>query len=204
LVVVFERYTEQARDVVAMAQEEARRFKHSYIGTEHVLLGLFRVDDSIPQVVLEEVGLELEDVREKVVRIVGVGDVKPVGQIPFTLRAKKIMEMSLREALSLGQNYIGPEHILLGLVRENEGVAGRILEDNEISADVVRDKIMSHLVRRAPSRPAVRAVRSRPSATRGRVPGSMLRMIADIKDEALDLGLINLAQRLRAIERDFA
>src|SRR5207245_1311611 len=124
---MFERFTERARQVVVLAQEEARTLKHNYIGTEHILLGLLREEEGLAARVLESLDITVERVRAQVVRIVGSGEEVTSGQIPFTPRAKKVLELALREALSLGHNYIGTEHILLGLVRENEGVAARIL-----------------------------------------------------------------------------
>src|SRR3978361_1687773 len=124
---MFERFTERARQVVVLAQEEARTLKHNYIGTEHILLGLLREEEGLAARVLESLDITVERVRAQVVRIVGSGEEVTSGQIPFTPRAKKVLELALREALSLGHNYIGNEHILLGLVRENEGVAARIL-----------------------------------------------------------------------------
>ena len=119
---MFERFTERARQVVVLAQEEARILKHNYIGTEHILLGLLREKEGLAARVLESLDITVERVRAQVVRIVGSGEEVTSGQIPFTPRAKKVLELALREALSLGHNYIGTEHILLGLVRENEGV----------------------------------------------------------------------------------
>jgi ATP-dependent Clp protease ATP-binding subunit ClpC len=126
---VFERFTERAREVVVLAQDEARALKHNYIGTEHLLLGLLRNEDSPAQRVLESFELTVEEARARVARIIGQGDEVTTGQIPFTPRAKKVLELSLREALDLGHNYIGTEHILLGLLRENEGVAVEIVRD---------------------------------------------------------------------------
>src|SRR5215469_11517582 len=128
---MFERFTERARQVVVLAQEEARTLKHNYIGTEHILLGLLREEEGLAARVLESLDITTERVRSQVVRIVGSGEEVTSGQIPFTPRAKKVLELALREALSLGHNYIGTEHILLGLVRENEG------EQDVLGADVV-------------------------------------------------------------------
>jgi ATP-dependent Clp protease ATP-binding subunit ClpC len=124
---VFERFTEPARQVVVLAQHEARTLRHNYIGTEHLLLGLLREEEGLAATALRELDVQLEDVRAQVALIVGRGGEIVTGQIPFTPRAKKVLELALREGLSLGHNYIGTEHILLGLVRENEGVAARIL-----------------------------------------------------------------------------
>ena len=139
---MFERFTERARQVVVLAQEEARDLKHNYIGTEHLLLGLLREGDGVAARVLSALEVSLEDVRGEIMRIVGEGEHETQGQIPFTPRAKKVLELALREALSLGHNYIGTEHILLGLVRESEGVAARILSDLDADADRIRQEVM--------------------------------------------------------------
>src|SRR2546429_671125 len=142
---MFERFTERARQVVVLAQEEARTLKHNYIGTEHILLGLLREEEGLAARVLESLDITVERVRAQVVRIVGSGEEVTSGQIPFTPRAKKVLELALREALSLGHNYIGTEHILLGLVRENEGVAARILLDFDADAEKIRNEIIRML-----------------------------------------------------------
>src|SRR6478752_5510988 len=142
---LFERFTERARQVVVLAQEEARTLKHNYIGTEHILLGLLREEEGLAARVLESLDITVERVRAQVVRIVGSGEEVTSGQIPFTPRAKKVLELALREALSLGHNYIGTEHILLGLVRENEGVAARILLDFDADAEKIRNEIIRML-----------------------------------------------------------
>jgi ATP-dependent Clp protease ATP-binding subunit ClpC len=143
--VLFERFTERARQVVVLAQDEARALKHNYIGTEHLLLGLLREEEGLAARVLESLDITVEEVRAQVARIVGQGDEVTTGQIPFTPRAKKVLELALREALSLGHNYIGTEHILLGLVRENEGVAARILLDFDADAEKIRNEIIRML-----------------------------------------------------------
>ena len=142
---MFERFTERARQVVVLAQDEARALKHNYIGTEHILLGLLREEEGLAARVLESLDITVERVRSQVVRIVGSGEEVTSGQIPFTPRAKKVLELALREALSLGHNYIGTEHILLGLVRENEGVAARILLDFDADAEKIRNEIIRML-----------------------------------------------------------
>jgi ATP-dependent Clp protease ATP-binding subunit ClpC len=138
---VFERFTERARQSVVLAQDEARALKHNYIGTEHLLLGLLREGEGIPLRVFEAFGITVEEMRMQVARIVGQGDEITTGQIPFTPRAKKVLELSLREALGLGHDYIGTEHVLLGLLREGEGVAVQILRDfadpEEIKQEVI-------------------------------------------------------------------
>src|SRR4249920_1919683 len=142
---MFERFTERARQVVVLAQDEARTLKHNYIGTEHILLGLLREEEGLAARVLDTLDITVEEVRAQVARIVGQGDEVTTGQIPFTPRAKKVLELALREALSLGHNYIGTEHILLGLVRENEGVAARILLDFDADAEKIRNEIIRML-----------------------------------------------------------
>jgi ATP-dependent Clp protease ATP-binding subunit ClpC len=142
---MFERFTERARQVVVLAQDEARALKHNYIGTEHILLGLLREEEGLAARVLDGLDITVEEVRAQVARIVGQGDEVTTGQIPFTPRAKKVLELALREALSLGHNYIGTEHILLGLVRENEGVAARILLDFDADAEKIRNEIIRML-----------------------------------------------------------
>ncbi|HLM34279.1 MAG TPA: Clp protease N-terminal domain-containing protein [Gaiellaceae bacterium] len=142
---MFERFTEGARKVVAVAQEEARVLKHDYLGTEHLLLGLLRVEEGLAAGVLGALGVAVDDVRAQVARIVGVGDEAKSGEMPFTPRAKKVLDLSLREALSLGHDSIGTEHLLLGLARENEGVAARILLDFGVDAETVRNEVIGML-----------------------------------------------------------
>jgi ATP-dependent Clp protease ATP-binding subunit ClpC len=124
---MFERFTTQARRVIVQAQDEARRLQHNYIGTEHILLGLLAVPDGVASRALTSLGLSLAGTRDDVTTIIGTGSHTPSGRIPFTPRAKKVLELSLREALQLHHTYIGTEHILLGLIREGDGVAGQIL-----------------------------------------------------------------------------
>jgi hypothetical protein len=142
---VFERFTERARQVVVLAQEEARSLRHNYIGTEHLLLGLLREEDGLAALVLGSLDITAERVRGAVTRIVGPGEEVTSGQIPFTPRAKKVLELALREAQRLGHNYIGTEHILLGVVRENEGVAARILLDFDADSKKIRAEVMRTL-----------------------------------------------------------
>ncbi len=133
---MFERFTDRARRVVVLAQEEARLLNHNYIGTEHILLGLIHEGEGVAAKALESLGISLEAVREQVEEFIGQGGSSPSGHIPFTPRAKKVLELSLREALQLGHNYIGTEHILLGLIREGEGVAAQVLV--KLGADLSR------------------------------------------------------------------
>ena len=153
---MFERFTERARQVIVLAQAEARALKHNYIGTEHLLLGLLREEEGLAARVLASFGITLDEVRAEVTRIIGQGDEVEAGQIPFTPRAKKILELSLREALDLGHNYIGTEHLLLGLLREGEGVAVRILLDLGAAPGAIRDELLLLLSGARPETPAPR------------------------------------------------
>jgi ATP-dependent Clp protease ATP-binding subunit ClpC len=142
---VFERFTERARRVVVLAQEEARMLDHNYIGTEHILLGLIHEGESVAARALESLGISLEEVRGDVERVIGHGEQTAGGHIPFTPRAKKVLELSLREALQLGHNYIGTEHILLGLAREGEGVAAQVLQQRGADLNRVRQEVIGLL-----------------------------------------------------------
>jgi dihydroneopterin aldolase len=142
---MFERLTERARKAVVLAQEEAGLLRHNYIGTEHILLGLLREDKGLAARALAALGVTVEEARERVESIVGYGAEGPGPQVPFTPRSKKVLELALREALQLDHNYIGTEHILLGLVRENEGVAARVLSDLGVSPDDVRREFVRTL-----------------------------------------------------------
>jgi ATP-dependent Clp protease ATP-binding subunit ClpA len=133
---VFEQFTDRARRVIVLAQEEARVLNHNYIGTEHILLGLIHEGEGVAAKALESLGISLEAVRAQVEQIIGRGEETPSGHIPFTPRTKKVLELSLREALQLGHNYIGTEHILLGLIREGQGVAAQVLVN--LGADLSR------------------------------------------------------------------
>jgi len=142
---MFERFTDRARRVVVLAQEEARLLNHNYIGTEHILLGLIHEGQGVAAKALESLGISLETVRSQVEEIIGQGQAAPTGHIPFTPRAKKVLELSLREALQLGHNYIGTEHMLLGVIREGEGVAAQVLEKLGASLDRVRQQVIQLL-----------------------------------------------------------
>jgi ATP-dependent Clp protease ATP-binding subunit ClpC len=140
---MFERFTDRARRVVVLAQEEARLLNHNYIGTEHLLLGLLREEQGMAAHALESLGMSLDVVRAEVLEIIGIGELSPSGHIPFTPRAKKVLELSLREALQLGTDYIGTEHLLLGLIREGEGVAAQILVKLGNSLSGVREAVIA-------------------------------------------------------------
>jgi len=142
---MFERFTDRARRVVVLAQEESRLLHHNYIGTEHLLLGLIHEGEGVAARALGGLGISLEAVRREVEDIIGQGSSSPTGHIPFTPRAKKVMELSLREALGLGHNYIGTEHLLLGLIREGEGVAAQVLVKLGANFSRVRQQVVDLL-----------------------------------------------------------
>jgi ATP-dependent Clp protease ATP-binding subunit ClpC len=163
---LFERFTDRARRVVVLAQEEARLLNHNYIGTEHILLGLIHEGEGVAARALESMGISLESVRSQVVEIIGQGAQAPSGHIPFTPRAKKVLELSLREALQLGHNYIGTEHILLGLIREGEGVAAQVLQKLGAELHKVRQTVIQLLSGAQSDEPA--SAESSGSSGRGR------------------------------------
>jgi ATP-dependent Clp protease ATP-binding subunit ClpC len=142
---VFERFTDRARRVVVLAQEEARMLNHSYIGTEHILLGLIHEGEGVAARALGSMDIDLQTVRENIQEIIGEGTSSPLGHIPFTPRAKKVLELSLRESIELGHNYIGTEHILLGLLREGEGVASQVLLKMGATLQAVRSEVLNLL-----------------------------------------------------------
>jgi ATP-dependent Clp protease ATP-binding subunit ClpA len=142
---MFERFTDRARRVIVLAQEEARLLDHNYIGTEHLLLGLAHEGQGVAAKALELLGIRLEALRSQVEEIIGQGQRAPTGHIPFTPRAKKVLELSLREAKQLGHNYIGTEHILLGLIREGEGVAAQVLVKLGADLSPVRAQVIELL-----------------------------------------------------------
>ena len=142
---MFERFTDRARRVVVLAQEEARDLDHNYIGTEHLLLGLCHEGAGVAVAALEALGVSLAAVREQVGVIVGRGSQPPSGHIPFTPRAKKVLELSLRESQQLGHEYIGTEHLLLGLVREGQGVAARVLGNLGVDLGRARQQVIELL-----------------------------------------------------------
>jgi ATP-dependent Clp protease ATP-binding subunit ClpC len=142
---VFELFTDRARRSVVLAQEEARLLNHNYIGTEHILLGLVREQDGVAAKALDSLNIKLDAVRREIEDVIGQGQAAPRGHIPFTPRAKKVLELSLREALQLGHNYIGTEHILLGLIREGEGVAAQVLQKLGADLNRVRQSVIQLL-----------------------------------------------------------
>jgi ATP-dependent Clp protease ATP-binding subunit ClpC len=142
---MFERFTDQARRVVALAQEEARMLNHNYIGTEHILLGLIHEGEGVAAKALESLGISLDAVRQQVEEIIGQGQQAPSGHIPFTPRAKKVLELAQRETRALGHAYVGTEHILLGLIREGDGVAAQVLVKLGADLNRVRQQVIQLL-----------------------------------------------------------
>jgi ATP-dependent Clp protease ATP-binding subunit ClpC len=193
---VFERFSERARQVVVLAQEEARALRHNYIGTEHILLGLLR-EEGLAARVLESFDIAVEEIRVRVARIVGQGDEVTTGQIPFTPRAKKVLELSLREALSLGHDYIGTEHVLLGLLREGEGVAVRILLEFANPEDI-RSEVLHVLSGTAVSSKEPYVPKSPPLAPE---VGAEIDRVRTEKEEAIEAQDFERATRLRERER---
>ncbi len=207
---MFERFTEGARQVVVFAQEEARALKHNYIGTEHILLGLLREEDRLAARLLVSLGISLHDVRLQVARIVGNGDEVNSGQLPLTPRSRTVLEGALGEALALGHNYIGTEHILLGLVRENQGVAARILLDFDADDEKIRSLILRRISgpgRRGqipsegdwlwPAGPVWKI----DDATRALTVGYLLDSITSAKEAAIETKDLNRAATIRDLER---
>ena len=150
---MFERFTERARRVVVLAQEEARRLNHNHIGTEHILLGLIHEGEGVAAASLESLGISLEAVRQQIEGIIGQGRAAPTGGIPYTPRAKKVLELSLREALQLGHNHIGTEHVLLGILAEGKDTEAKILAALGITEEGARNWIRQASDEMAAARP---------------------------------------------------
>jgi hypothetical protein len=196
---MFERFTDRARRVVVLAQEEARLLNHGYIGTEHLLLGLIREDQGIAAKALTALDIELEVVRSRVREMIGEGSQEIAGHIPFTPRAKRVLELSLREALQLGHNYIGTEHILLGLVREGEGVAAQVLVELGADLNRVRQQVIG-LLHGTPGSPVMRVERADPgdvTIERRAVPGRRERTLVS----GFRVRLNAIESRLTAVEQ---
>jgi ATP-dependent Clp protease ATP-binding subunit ClpA len=204
---MFEQFTDRARRVVVLAQEEARLLNHDYIGTEHFLLGLIHEGEGVAALALESLGIRLEAVRSQVEEIIGQGQSAPVGHIPFTPRAKKVLELSLREALQLGHNYIGTEHILLGLVREGEGVAAQVLV--KLGADLprVRQQVIQLLSGYVRGKEAAEQAGARTRLVRMTVPDDLreleeqLAQVRSQKEAAIDAEDFEQGAALRDKER---
>jgi ATP-dependent Clp protease ATP-binding subunit ClpC len=208
-VALFERFTERARQVVVLAQDEARTLKHDHVGTEHLLLGLLREGKGVAARALGSLDVTLERTRGEVVRIVGVGDHDESGQVPFTPVAKRVLERALHEALVLGHNYIGTEHILLGLISVNEGPVVRILADMNVSSEAIRSETL-RLVGPRPPAPGEVAPQAHPAPRSNEEwfhvgPGSGARRLLMLAAaRALDDGrsLIEATDVLLALTRD--
>lgn len=142
---MFERFTDRARRVLVLAQDEARSLNHNYIGTDHILLGLLHEGEGVAAQALIALGVSLEDARSQIEMLIGRGEAEPTGHIPFTPRAKKVQELALRESLQLGHSYIGTEHLLLGLVREGEGIGAQVLAKLGVELTRVREQVIQIL-----------------------------------------------------------
>ena len=186
---MFERFTDRARRVVVLAQEEARMLSHNYIGTEHILLGLVHEGQGVAAKALQSLGISLEAVRQQVEQIIGRGQQEPSGHIPFTPRAKKVLELSLREAHHLGHDYIGTEHILLGLIREGEGVAAQVLVRLGADLNRVRQQVIGLLHGHQGQEPAASQADIPGGPRRGQMPAGVTS------------GVTALESRLSAIEQ---
>jgi ATP-dependent Clp protease ATP-binding subunit ClpC len=193
---MFERFTERARRVVVLAQEESRLLGHNYIGTEHLLLGLLAEQEGVAARALESLNVTLTAAREQVEEIIGPGQQTPHGHIPFTPRAKKILELALREALTMGSEVINTEHLLLGLINEGDGVGAQILQRLGATAQAVREAV-ARLITAEPEAAEVTGPESEPRAVS--VPWQV-RIRVDALTEVKDL-LAGIDRRLSAIER---
>jgi len=202
---MFERFTDRARRVVVLAQEEARLLNHDHIGTEHILLGLIHEGEGVAYLALTELGISLEAVRVQIEEIIGQGQSAPTGHIPFTPRAKKVLELSLREAMALGHNYIGTEHILLGLIREGEGVAAQVLV--KLGADLSR--VRQQVVQVQSGYAGGEDVGTRMRLVRMTVPDDLreveeqLAQLRQQKQQAIDADAFEKAAALRDKEKQF-
>ena len=206
---MFERFTDRARRVVVLAQEEARMLNHNYIGTEHILLGLIHEGEGVAAKALESLGISLDAVRQQVEEIIGQGQQAPSGHIPFTPRAKKVLELSLREALQLGHNYIGTEHILLGLIREGDGVAAQVLVRLGADLDRVRQQVIQLLhgypdqdAESAGSQPSERASAGLPDDALARFDALDRRLTALERWVSIQPDLEDLDQEIAQVRRD--
>jgi ATP-dependent Clp protease ATP-binding subunit ClpC len=190
---MFERFTERAIKVVMLAQEEARRLGHNFVGTEQILLGLINEGTGVGPKVLKSMGLNLKDARFEVERIVGRGSGFVAVEIPFTPRAKRVLELSLEEAGQLGHNYIGTEHILLGLIKEGEGVASRVLESLGVDLSKIRSNVIKALGENSDLSNAT-------NATKSKTP-TLEEFGTDLTQKAVDGRLDPVVGRAKEIER---
>jgi len=196
----FRRFTDRARRAVYLATEEARLLRHGHVGTEHLLLGLVYEGEGLAAKALDALGLSLEEVRRQVIEITGRGQDTPAGRIPFTPRAKKALELSLREALALGHNYIGTEHLLLGLLREEHGLAARLLTGLGAGHDRVREQVIALLNQREQAnREAQQACQAIPAELAD--TAEQLDQVRAQKEAALDAEDFEAAKALRDREK---
>ena len=193
------RFTERAQRVILIAQEEAKRLNHDYVGTEHILLGLIALGEGVAAQVLANLGVDLRRVRAEIEKIVGTGDnVMLLGEIPFTPRAKKVLELAVEEAQNMGHSHVGTEHLLLGLIREEEGVAAQVLENLGVRLDIVREEVISLLGEGQPG-PAPTAP-ARSSGTKSKTP-TLDEFGRDLTQMAKDGKLDPVIGRMDEIER---
>jgi ATP-dependent Clp protease ATP-binding subunit ClpC len=196
---MFEKFTERARQVIVLAQEEARMLNHNHIGTEHLLLGLIHEGQGVAARALESLGISLEDVRQNVEEIIGRGQETPSGHIPFTPRAKKVLELSLRESQHLGHDYIGTEHILLGLIREGEGVAAQVLVKLGADLNRVRQQVIQVLGGSAREEAGEQEASGQPEA-----PGAGAGMGPELRIVGAPAQMAEILNRLRSIDTRLA
>ena len=205
---MFERFTDQARRVVVLAQEEARMLGHNYIGTEHLLLGLLREGEGVAAKALESLGISLDAVRQQVKEIIGRGQQAPSGHIPFTPRANEVLELAQREARALGHDYIGTEHILLGLIREDDGAAIRVLNGLGVDPNRVRQQVIQLVsARRVQEEPGTgratgRGKRKLLSELRGRLDSLEWRLSVLEQRVGTAPDLAQLDQEITQVRRD--
>lgn len=199
---MFERFTERARLAVVLADEEARALKHDHLGSEHILLGLLREPEGLAAQALAAFDVSIEEVRAQVVRIVGRGDKGTAGHIPLTPRAKKALELALREALLLGHNYIGTEHILLGLVHDTDGVAARILLDLDVDAEKIRTEVLRLLQPTPSASRSPESVKARPySSPLTREVRQAIDSLRRAKERAIEAGDFERGTEMRSREK---
>ena len=197
---MFEKFTDRARRVIVLAQEEARLLNHDYIGTEHLLLGLIHEGEGVAAGALESLGISLEDVRRHVEEIVPRGQHELSGHIPFTPRAKKVLELSLRESQQLGHDYIGTEHILLGLIREGEGVAAQVLVSLGADLDRVRQQVLQLLGGREEAGESAAGGRWEAAGGRWEAEGGLAGSESEVRIVGSPAQLAEILARLRSID----
>jgi ATP-dependent Clp protease ATP-binding subunit ClpA len=194
---MFNRFTDRARRVLVLAADEARLLKHDYVGTEHLLLGLIGEEQGIAAKALESLGVSHQTVRGKVEEIIGTGFKEVSGQLPFTPRARKVLELSLKEALELGHNYVGTEHLLLGLIREGEGVAATVLIETGLDHDQIREEVLRLLSGTRPKDQSLRSGKLSSSDALALRPGGPIARAL----EELGIRLEDLKDRVQRVHR---